>query len=133
MKVIAIVILICIGVYLLAGIVLRKKLLLPMPVLIGMVVCGGVIAFSNASGQNNQENTKYVKVSVAYKDAPYILQTPDRGYYVATFRDDGEFLTLTDYYFYDKDKWEYSDSPLPFDRGLPEFKNLEIIKRPRGG
>lgn len=48
--------------------------------------------------------------------APKILQTTTRYYAYATFTQDNQYFTLTDYYDYNSNKWVHHTSPLPIDK-----------------
>src|SRR3990172_12696971 len=52
------------------------------------------------------------------KVAPVAIQTSSRVYYVSKYTDDGKVLTLTLFYYYDKDRWTKTKIPLSIDRGI---------------
>ena len=58
----------------------------------------------------------YQKVAPSRADAPYILATSTRMYYVTRYSDDGRVITLQDYYTYDRKKWVHQTTPLLVDR-----------------
>lgn len=44
------------------------------------------------------------------------VDTPGRLYYTRAYEDDGQVVTLSDYYFYDGDTWTFREGTLALDR-----------------
>jgi len=99
------------------------------------VVAIGIIVLSNSFGGSSSPQelqiSRLQEKAPSVQDAPYYVQTSSRAYYIATFNDSEECLTLTSYYFYDHKKWESSFVPLPLDKQI--YGNLKVHRRNIGG
>lgn len=132
LKILAIVVLILVGLYVIIASIKQRKLVLSKSVFVIGGICAVVIVISGAFASNNPPTLapEYQQAQVPpVKAAPYMLPTISRDYYVMASYEDGQYLWLTAYYEYNRKKWEYRDVPLPFDRELPEYSNLKLIKR----
>ena len=59
------------------------------------------------------ETPEYQKIAPAVKEAPYIVQTSSRVYYVVKYENSGEGLILLEYFTYDRKEWQKQTIPLP--------------------
>lgn len=109
---------------------LIKRLLLLGIIVVAVVVAVGYFNKPAVMDTLNN-NARYAKKVPSYQQYPRIVQTSSRAYYVATLKDDGVVMTLTNYAFYDFRKWQSSSIPLPLDRRI--FGRIEIYDRPQGG
>ena len=82
-----------------------------------------VIAFVNLNrcsgpGDTSQQVSvpEYQEKAPKVTDAPYVVRTSSRVYYVKAYDDSGGVMTLYEYYTYDKDNWQKQDLELPIDR-----------------
>jgi hypothetical protein len=118
-KIIAIAVLVLIALYLLGGIVFRKKLYLKKGIVFLFILSAGALIVSNQFSPEASMKVaipEYQEKAPDISLAPKVVRTESRIYYVAALSDDGQVLTLHDYYTYDKKKWQYSDRDLPLDR-----------------
>jgi len=132
MFIIAVILLVLVGLYVVIGSIRQKKLLINKRVVIIAVVAVALLFFSSRFGNDNgdQQVQYYQEIAPSIQNAPYIVSTPSRAYYISTFQEDEAYLTLTCFYYYDKgNKWERSDIPLYLDKSLPEYSNLKVLKR----
>lgn len=132
MLIIAIVLLILVSLYVIFGSIWQKKLLINKGVIIITVIAIGLIFFSARFGGNDdkQQVEYYQEIAPPITQAPYMLQTPSRAYYIATFDDTESHMVLTYFYFYDKGKkWTSTNMSLFLDKTLPEYSDLKILKR----
>lgn len=114
-----------------AGYLLKHRLTL---VIIAVLVVGGLVYRTYS---NSQQAQSPVTVQVPYyqeiapgKDlAPQVIQTiaPDSVFYVSSFTEDKEFVTLTDYYFYRYKVWEKGTMPLPLNKA--SYKKIVVYNR----
>ncbi len=106
------------------GFLFRQKALL----IVVIIVIGVVILFGQFNKYNSTTSMpSYQKIAPTVQQAPRAVQTSSRVYYVSTMKDDGEILTLTHYYFYDKKQWQEVDDPLYLDRQV--FGEIRIYNR----
>lgn len=75
--------------------------------------------------KDKAEVPDYIQVAPVAQTAPYVLQTDSRVYYIVKYTDDGKVITLTDYYTYDKKKWEHQTKTLLIDRQYYAYINLQ--------
>lgn len=93
----------------------NRVLLIVLIVAIGFFVIRG--QFSNKTGENEAVTIpEYQKILPSKVSAPRIVQTTSRYFPYSTFQDSADYLTLTDYYVYDKDTWKHSTVPLPIEK-----------------
>jgi hypothetical protein len=81
--------------------------------------------FKNATPQQSVIPI-YQQIAPDIIQAPYVVTTPSRIYYVSRFVDDGRMVTLTKFYEYNKKKWQEGKLPLPLDRNTTA---INIIQR----
>ena len=132
MLIVAIVLLVLIGLYVVLGSIRQKKLLINKGVILVTIIAVILIFISGHFSQsgNQQEVKYYQEIAPSIQKAPYILPTPSRAYYIATFQEDERYIVLTDFYYYDNGKkWEHTDIPLPLDKSLPGYSDLKILRR----
>ena len=96
--------------------VLRHPRLLVLAVVVvfavmGLRTCGAAFVTSTAA-----PTEPYQEVAPPREEAPYVLATSTRVYYVTRYSDDGQVVTLHEYYTYDKKKWVGQTIPLRIDR-----------------
>jgi len=132
MKVAAIIILIILVILTVIASIKQRKLVLKRGVIILSLIAIGIIYLTNLFGGNttDQVGNKIQAKAPPVTEAPYLLQTSSRAYYVAAFQDSPEYLTMTVFYYYDKKKWERSDIPLPIDKKVVPY---QISRRNIGG
>ena len=132
MFILSIIILVLVGLYVILGSIRQKKLLINKGVVIIAVVAVGLLFFSSRFG-NDESKTEvqyYQEIAPSIQAAPYMVLTPSRAYYIATFQDDDSYLVLTNFYYYDKGKkWVNTDVPLHLDKNLQEYSNIKVLKR----
>ncbi len=135
MKTLAIVVLVSIILYVVFSTIRQRKLALNKFSFVIIIVSIGIIILSNQFNKASVSSDVpyYQTIAPDVQHAPYILQTPSRAYYVATYTDNKDSLTLTNFYYYDKAKWQRANEPLYFDKAISEFSKLEIQKRKIGG
>ncbi len=134
MKVIAIIVLVVLGLFVVIGSIRQRKLLVNKFVIIVALIAIGIISLSNTlAGSTPQklETQYYQRIAPSVQDAPYIVPTSSRAYYVSTFNETTKGIVLTCYYYYNQKKWERSTIPLPLDKTL--YGNLQVYKRKIGG
>ena len=134
MTALAIIALVLLGIYIIFGSLRQHKLLINKFVVVVAVLAIGVLILQGSFSSNDSQQTKtpqLQKVAPSVQQAPYVLQTSSRAYYVATYQDTENVVILTSFYYYDKKVWELSNIPLPLDRSI--YGNIKIIKRSIGG
>lgn len=134
MGTLAIIILVLLGLYVIFGSMRQRKLLINKFVVIVGVVGIGILLLNGQFSKNDSAQTEiqyYQKLAPTIQEASYYLQTESRAYYVSTFQDSETSLVLTDYYYFDKKKWELSNVPLPLDKTI--YGELKLYKRNIGG
>jgi len=131
----AVLLLILLGLYVVIGSIRKRTLLINKFVVFLAVVAIGIIVFSNSFGSDSssqeQQKSRLQEKAPSVQDAPYYVHTSSRAYYIATFDDSEECLTLTSYYYYDRKRWEPSSIPLPLDKQI--YGNLKVHRRNIGG
>ena len=135
MVTIAIIILVVVGLGVILGSIRKRKLLINKGVLILIAIAMGILYFNGAFSDKPLEAraSAYQNTAPSISQAPYLLDTPSRAYYVVSHYENEHWLVLTEYYSYDRKKWEKSESPLAFDKSLPEFAGLSIVNNTIGG
>lgn len=92
----------------------------PKMLIILVIVVIAFVSFNRCSGpgDTSQQVTipEYQKIAPNVKDAPYVVRTSSRVYYVKAYDDSEGVLTLYEYYTYDNKKWQMQDFDLPIDR-----------------
>ena len=132
MKVAAIIILVLLGLFTVIASVKQRKIVLSKGVVILALIAIGVIYLTNQFGgqTTNQVGSSIQAKSPPVSEAPYLLQTSSRAYYVASFKDSPEYLTMTVFYSYDKKKWQRYTIPLPIDKKVVPY---QLSRRNIGG
>jgi len=69
---------------------------------------------------------EFAKNVPSIKQAPTLVQTSSRQYYVQKYVDDGKVLTLQVFYAYDKN-WQKYSTPLAIDRAV--YRGVSVTKR----
>ena len=134
MVVIAIITLVLLGIYVILGSIRQHRLLFNKFVVIVAVIAIGILVLQGSLSKNDPQQVEippYQKIAPSVQQAPYVVQTSSRAYYVTTFKDSEDVLLLINYYFYSRKNWELADIPLPLDRSI--YGNLKVVKRNIGG
>ena len=96
-------------------------------IFVGIRSCTG--AFS--SGVNSKtlvsNAADYQNVSQTSVQAPFVISTGTRVYYVKTYTDKNDIVTLNGYFTYDKNTWQFHSTPLFMDRKY--YGLITIAKR----
>jgi N-acetylneuraminic acid mutarotase len=113
--------------FLLLGYLFKNKILLLV-----LIAIAGIIFFQTTIKNKQALQVQipvYQQQAPTYAQAPRALPTSSRLYYVSTYKDTGEVLILTQYYYYDSNKkgWQMSNTPLPLDKEL--YGDLKIYER----
>lgn len=110
----------------------QRKLYLSKLLLIVAAASIGVLVFNNQVSSNipKSETAQYQEVSPSFSEAPYLVNTSSRAYYVSTYQEIPDGLLLTNYFYYNQKKWEASDKPLPLTEKL--YGTITLSKR-KGG
>jgi hypothetical protein len=88
----------------------------------------GVQACNHAfNGDSDAAVEYYQDIAPSVKDAPYVLSTSSRIYYVADYSIDGDVILLKTYYTYDAEKWQKCSLPLPIDKNT--FGEYRLYER----
>lgn len=135
MNTIAIVVLVLSGLYLIAGIIFKKKLLVSKFLILIVFVAVGALVLSSQFGNDDEgseiEIAEYYEKAPPPEYAPRVGSTITRTYFIAAQRDgyyfdvpNQDYITLTAFYYYDRKKWEYSDVPVPF-----KYNEIRIYDR----
>lgn len=109
--------------------IIRRPRLL---ILFGVVVASVVVlrACAGGSATNNTqvvEQERYIEIAPSVADAPYIISTASRVYYVRSYTDSGQVINLDQYYTYDRKKWVSQTIPLLLDKAC--FGEVRITIR----
>ena len=127
MVILAVIVLILKSPFIILRYLFHHKLLL-----VGAVIT--VIAFIAISLLNKSDDTpqmvqipEYQQKAPDISKAPVVIATPSRVYYVSSWIDDGQIITLESFYFYDREDWEGSELPLPLDRNT--IGEIKIYQR----
>ena len=94
-----------------------------------LIIVGVVVAIAIGSQNKPQAEASTPGIQAAaptVAEAPYLLQTSSRLYYVVDYKDDNRVITLSSYYYYDKEKWALSEAPLDIDRKYYGAVNLVV-------
>lgn len=102
---------------LLAGALLKNKVLLVIVVVVFVLFLG----ISSITAQMKENNPtppipEYQKVAPAKAEAPTVVATGSRVYYVSDFTQDEEGVTLLTFFVYNEKEWEKRTVPLRIDR-----------------
>lgn len=89
-----------------------KLIILVVVLVIGFSVYRNFASKSDSKTQS-AEIPSYQKILPNKVNAPRVVQTLSRYYPYSTFQEDPNYLTLTDYYVYDKNSWRHETKPLP--------------------
>jgi len=92
----------------------------PRMIIVIVALVAGLFIWRSCACQSKPQpttsptQTKQEQLAPKITLAPYILQTPSRYYYVATYTKDSEKqVTLTKWWEWEKDKWTPRTLPLP--------------------
>jgi hypothetical protein len=123
MTILAIIVISLVALYILGGLIFKHKLIINKFIIILLIVAVATLVISSRFGNSDSDNPNvkipyYQEIAPPFAQAPKVLQTNSRVYYVATCFDDGKVITLYDYYVFNKDNWQYCDKPLPIDRSV---------------
>ena len=126
MIVLAILILIVKAPFLAIGYLAKHKAFLIIAVVgIGVAFLFG--QFNRVNESSTMAFEPYQIIAPTFQQAPRVVQTESRIYYVATMHDDGRVLTLTNYYTYNEDSWQHQRKTLGLDRQL--YGDIKIYNR----
>lgn len=109
----------------LLGFLFRNKIIL-LIVVISVIALFGIKSF-NKQNTSTVEMPNYQVAAPDIKIAPTIVETSSRSYYVVSYTDDGNRITLTDWFDYDTKKWRRHKTPLPLDRNI--YGEIRITQR----
>lgn len=106
----------------------------PRYLIILIALVGAVFFFRTCSktfgGTTNTTITKvpsYLSIEPTIDQAPYVVETGTRIYYVKKYIDNGQILTMQQYYTYDKDTWQFSNKSLALNRNV--YGLITLTKR----
>ncbi len=110
--------------FLILGYMFKHKALLLVSVVavVAIIVMGTV----NSNKASETLTPQYQVVTPSIAEAPYVVATSSRTYYVIDYTDDGKVLTMNRYYDYNK-KWVLEKIPLALDRSI--FGEIRIFTR----
>ena len=102
---------------LLAGALLKNKVLLII-VVVAFVALFVISSVTAQIRENNPQPTipEYQKVAPTKAEAPTVVATGSRVYYVSDFTQDEEGVTLLTFFVYNEKEWEKRTVPLRIDR-----------------
>lgn len=131
MAVAAIIVIVLIAIIVLFGLFVKHKLIINKFIVILLILSVGYLVISSNLNKNKSESPNveipaYQKIAPDISNAPRVVQTSSRIYYVSSIADDGVNLTLYKYYTYDK-KWNYYDKPLVLSRNI--YGTIKIYQR----
>ena len=93
-----------------------------------LVIIAAGIFFLSAKINNEKPSTlelaSYQVIAPSYDLASKVVATPSRIYYVRTFEETGNTLTLLTWYDYNEQQWQKHTTPLPLDKS-----NIKIYSR----
>ncbi len=119
--------------FLLLGYLFKHKILLAM-VVIGLVVFFGARTIGqitspkpSVTAQTLQAIPAYQQIAPTTAQAPQVLRTASRIYYVSTFTEDKRYLTLTKFYVYDSKQWQLITMPLVLDKAA--YGGMKLYNR----
>ena len=134
MQIVAIVLLVLLGLFVFIRSKQQHKLFLNKFVIIFTVIAVGILVIGGKMGSNDPQQVAvpyYQQIAPSSQDAPYVLQTSSRAYYVVSYNEIGDIVELTDYYYFNEKEWERAETSLPLDRRY--YGNIQITKRNIGG
>lgn len=130
MSLLAIIILVVVGLIVVIGSIRKRKLLINKGVVIIVIIAIGLFVFdSHFNNKENENLARYQQIAPNIVDAPYMLITETRTYYVAEWYINDQYFTLQRFWFFDQDEWEIAPLPLLFDKSIPDYSDLNIVKR----
>jgi len=129
MGILAIAILVIVGLVVIIGSIRKRKLLINKGVVILVLIGIGLFIFDSHFNNDDQEFTYYQQIAPNTVDAPYMLITDTRTYYVSEWYENERYFTLQRFWYFDKDEWEQGVIPLKFDKSLAVYADLQILKR----
>ena len=96
------------------GYLAKNKILL----ILVLFLVGGFFIYNNATKDKVVAADYYIQVAPSVTQAPTLIQTTSRLYYVKSYTDDEKVITLTDWYSYDytQKKWLRNTQPFFIDR-----------------
>jgi len=95
----------------------RKGLALIAIVVVAVLI--GVNVYKNRTSASDIEIPSYQRIA---PQTIYVGVTPTRVYYLNSYRSEDDYTILTDFFTFDKDKWERQTQPL-------QIKTIQISKR----
>lgn len=100
------------------GIIKHPKVLILLAIVIfafiGIKACNN--AFNQPTAAATTQPAKYQEIAPSKAQAPYVLATNTRVYYVSRYTDNQQVITLQEYFVYDKKGWKLQTQPLAIDR-----------------
>jgi hypothetical protein len=108
-------------------------------IIILIFIIFGIKACSSVFNENNTVTTEsgetismpkvqeYQTLAPKAKQAPYVISSGTRIYYVVEYSDKNNIVTLKKYYFFNKDTWQLENKPLIMDRKY--YGQITINKR----
>lgn len=116
--VIGIIVIALLVLYILGGVIFVHRLVVKKYMIILLAVGVGLVIY----GQPQNDNALATVLPVyqinapELSDAPYLIQTPSRMYYVVQYSDDGQIVLLMEYYEYNDNEWQHNNRMLTLDR-----------------
>ncbi len=93
-------------------------------IVFGLSSCSSALGGKKAGAQ---ETPAYQKIAPGLQEAPYVLLTDTRVYYVAKYENTQDLINLTEYWSYDRKAWAKGKHPLPISRDY--FKGARLYDR----
>lgn len=120
------------AIFLLPLVALKKILpkLLSRPGFILIIIIAVVIGITSQLGGGKKEvieTPAYASNIPTREQAPVVVYTSSRQYYVKNYSDNDQVVTLVDYYWYNNGEWEKGKVGLPLDRKV--YGTIIIKKR----
>ena len=125
---IAIIVLLAKSPLFLVSFLFKSKILL-IVVIIALVAFFGISSIISTMKERNPAPPipEYQQVAPTKIEAPTVVATGSRVYYVSDFTQDEEGVTLLSFYVYDKEVWEQRATPLRIDRN--SYGKIKIYPR----
>ena len=92
-----------------------------------VIIAAGILFLSakiNSEKPSALELATYQVIAPTYELASKVVATPSRIYYVRTFEETANTLTLLTWYDYNEQQWQKHTTPLPLDKS-----NIKIYSR----
>jgi len=129
LKIVAIILIIGVALYLFGSLFVKNKTKFhKKPAILVLVASVGLLIASStifASDDNKLVSApEYIQKAPNTSKAPYAIQTTSRLYYVVSYQDQGDVVTLSDYFSYDKNKWQRYTIPLELNRAMYPVINI---------